>query len=190
MTKDEPIDDPRDPRRRRSPFDEFFEGMGFRTGEFDKMFDEMQRALAEALRNMGGFEPGKPYVHGFSFKIGPDGKPMVTEFGNRPQRSKAGAAPVLSDAREPLTDVIEEAKQIAVTLEMPGVDKKDIDIRVTEQELEIHVDTESRKYHKSLRLPSRVKPDTTKASCKNGVLDIVVQKERESKPKGFKVSVE
>lgn len=185
--------DPKDkPRRDRSPFDEFFRGFGIDPAEFDKVFDEMQRSLQDALKNMSGVEPGKPYVHGFSFKIGPDGRPHVTEFGNRRQAPlKAGAKPVLSEEREPVTDLIEEEGQISVTLEMPGVDKKDIDIRVTERELEIHVDTPQRKYFKSLKLPSEVKPPTTKASYKNGVLDITMEKARRSPTKGgHKVRVE
>lgn len=185
--------DPEDKDRRpKSPFDEFFRGMGLDPREFDRLFDDMQRSLQEAFRNMGGIEPGRPYVHGFSFKIGPDGKPQISEFGNRPQRPSKGAArPVFSEEREPVTDLIEEAKQISVTMELPGIDKKDIDIRVAEHELEIHVDTPHRKYYKSLKLPAPVKPTTTKATYKNGVLDVVVEKERPPQPKaGHRVKVE
>lgn len=187
-----PEDEPRDPRRKpKTPFDDFFKGFGIEPEEFNRMFDDMQRSLQEALKNMGGVEPGKPYVHGFSFKLGPDGKPQFSEFGNRAQKPIKGAKPVLSDEREPLTDVIEEAKQIAVTVEMPGVEKKDIDIRVTENELELGVDVPDRKYHKLVKLPAAVQPTTTKASYKNGVLDITVQKQKPSEPKtGHRVKVD
>lgn len=190
---DEEDDIPRkkDPRRERSPFDDLFKGFGINPSEFDKMFEQMNRALSDALKNMGGFEPGKPYVHGFSFKVGEDGKPHVSEFGNKTQKPVKGQKPVLSEEREPVTDVIEEKAQIAVTLEMPGIDKKDIDIRVTENELEILVDTPNRKYAKSLKLPASVKPTTTKASYKNGVLDITVQKAVVSEAKkGHRVNVD
>ncbi len=184
-----------DPRRKardpRDPFDELRRGPGLNPPDSDKRFGQRQRAMQDMMRNFGGVEPGKPYVHGFSFKIGPDGKPQVSEFGNRPQRPVKGERPILSEEREPLTDVIEEKQQVAITLELPGVDKKDIDIRVTEDELEINVDNAQRKYHKLLRMPSRVKPDTTKATYKNGILDVTVQKERPSESKtGHKVKVE
>jgi len=190
--KDE--DEDERPARRgppRSPFDDIFKGFGINPDEFERMFEQMNRALQDAMRNMGGFEPGKPYVHGFSFKIGPDGKPVVTEFGNRPQKPTKGAKAIVSEEREPLTDVIEERNQIAATLELPGVDKKDIDIRVTENELEIDVDNEKRKYHKLVKLPARVRPTTTKATYKNGILDVTIQKETPSESKrGHKVNVD
>lgn len=182
-----------DPRRRRKdPFDEFFRGLGFPSGEFERLFEEMQRALGRALSQGGApFEPGKPYVHGFSFKIGPDGKPHIQEFGNRPRRDPAKKAVVLSEEREPPTDVIESAKEVAVTLEVPGIRKEDIDLRVTEETLEVNVDTEKRKYHKEVRLPAPVKPETTKATYNNGVLDVAIDKKSQDKPKpGVRVKVD
>jgi HSP20 family protein len=184
MTK--PDDDPK--RRRNDPFDDLMRGMGIDPSTFERLFDDMQRALGKMLEE-GGFEPGKPYMHGFNFKIGPDGKPHISEFGNRP---RAGANPVsLSEEREPPTDVIETDKDVALTLEMPGVEKSDIDLRVTENRVEISVDTESRKYHKAVDLPTKVKPDTTKATYKNGVLDVVILKKEPGKGEdGLRVAVE
>ncbi len=60
---------------------------------------------------------------------------------------------------------------------------------MTETELEIGVDTDARKYHKSLRLPAKVDPSTTKATCTNGVLDITVQKVTPTKA-GLKIKVD
>lgn len=194
MTPKDEEEDERPTRRGppRSPFDDLFKGFGIDPADFERMFEQMNRAMQEAMRNIGGLEPGKPYVHGFSLKIGPDGKPQVSEFGNRPQRPTVkGAKPVLSPEREPVTDTIEEANQVAITLEMPGVDKKDIDIRVTESDLEITVDNAARKYYKQLKLPAAVKPTTTKATYKNGVLDITIEKLKPGGAKsGHKVRVE
>lgn len=179
-------------RRKRDPLDPFdiFRGFGFEGKDVERMFEEMQRSLSDVLKNMGNIEPGKPYVHGFTFKMGPDGKPHVSEFGNRASMPTKGK-PVFTDEREPITDVIEEAKSIAVTVEMPGIEKKDIDLRVTESEVEISVDTDRRKYHKLIKLPKPVKPQTTKATYKNGVLDVTVEKVATSEPKkGFKVNVD
>ena len=54
----------------------------------------------------GGFDPNKRFIHGFSMNVGPDGKPKFQEFGNRPTKNETGE-PILSEEREPLTDIIE-----------------------------------------------------------------------------------
>jgi HSP20 family protein len=187
-------DEENDPfrRRKKDPTDPFdiLRGFGLGGKDFERMFEEMQRSISDMLRNMGNIEPGKPYVHGFTFKMGPDGKPMVSEFGNKPSMPVKGK-PVFTDQREPITDIIEDAKTIAVTVEMPGIEKKDIDLRVTETEVEMNVDTERRKYHKLIKLPKPVKPSTTKATYKNGVLDLTVEKIAQSEPKkGVRVNVD
>lgn len=173
-----------DPERRKDPFDEIIRGMGFDPRQFDKIFQDMQRAIGKMLEE-GGFEPGKPYMHGFSFKVGPDGRPEIQEFGNRPERHPGKKGFVgLSEEREPPTDVINGENEVSVTVEMPGVEKDDIDLKVTAGELTISVDTEKRKYHKVVQLPAAVKPDTTNATYKNGVLDVVIEKKHPSKDDG------
>lgn len=179
-----------DPRKRKSPFDAFddlFEQMGIEPDEFERMFRDVHKSLMDAMRSGSGIEPGKPFVTGFSFKMGPDGKPRFENFGNRPT-SAPGGVPRISDQREPLTDIIEDKDAIAVTLEIPGVRKEDISIEARPDVLEISVDTEARKYHKIVRLPGKVKPETTKATYNNGILDITLQ--REDAGEGVRIAVE
>jgi len=174
--------------------DAWLRSMGVDPAEFRKMADEMQRNLGEALRSMGT-DPSRSFVSGFSVKVGPDGKPTFSSFGNKPQvkPNPAGAAKgipqLVADEREPLTDVIEDAKQVAITMELPGVEKKDINLHMTEGELEVSVDNEARKYHKRVRLPAKVEPKTTKATYTNGILDVTVQKVK-SGASGVKIAVE
>ena len=186
----DPFNDDRD-KRRKNPFD--FIG----DDEFEKIFDEMQKwfessnfkdLFEDMLR--GGIEPNKGFIRGLSFKIGPDGKPRIQEFGNRPTRTPKGN-PTISEEREPLTDIIEGKDNVAITIEIPGVEKKeDIDLNVKENTLEIKVDALQRKYHKVVNLPSKVKPKSTKATYKNGILDIVLEKKDKKKSgTGFKVSI-
>ncbi len=173
-------------KRRKDPFDIF----GF-DDEFERMFQEMERMMQRAFRlPFDKMEPGKSFVHGFSVKVGPDGKPRIQEFGNHRIKSKEGNAGI-SDEREPLTDVIEGEKEVTVTVELPGVEKHDIDLKATEDELEITVDTLHHKYHKVVDLPDEVKPKTTKATYKNGVLDVIIRKKKEKKDdEGFHVSIQ
>ena len=73
-------------------------------------------------------------------------------------------------------------------MEIPGVDKRDIKISARADALEVSVDTDRRKYHKILRLPGKVKPETTKATYTNGVLDVTM--ERAEAGEGVPVEVE
>jgi len=121
-------------------------------------------------------------------RVGPDGKPHIEEFGNIPGK-RIGTEEV-SMEREPLTDVIEGDKEISVIAELPGVEKKDINLSATEETLEIKVDTPERKYSKEVRLPAKVKAEITKASFKNGVLEVKLKRAKDKKEKGVKVKIE
>ena len=64
-----------------------------------------------------------PFVYGYSMTIGPNGKPVIREFGNvKPSRH----GPMIKEEREPLIDVVNTDGEINVVAELPGVDKKDI----------------------------------------------------------------
>ncbi|MDW5561616.1 MAG: archaeal heat shock protein Hsp20 [Methanomassiliicoccus sp.] len=155
-------------RKRRTSWDDLF-------GSFDEDFEEM-RARMDAL--MEGFMNGRidtstnqPIVYGFSMRVGPDGKPHIEEFGNTsPEVTGEGGA------REPLTDIIEEKERVRVIIELPGVDKEDIQLHVEDRVLDISVDKEDRKFSKELELPSAVDPDSASASYKNGVLEVTLKR--------------
>jgi len=173
--------------RPRDPFD-FFS----MDEDFEQMFREMERMMERAFRNVpyDQMQPGRSYVHGFNVHVGPDGKPIIREFGNKPLTDEKGTRQI-SDEREPLTDIIEGAEDVAVTVEIPGVEKEDIDLNVTKDSLEIKVDTPKRKYHRKLELPCSVLPKTTKATYKNGVLDVSIKrKEKKTDKDGYKVNIE
>ena len=175
-----------------SPFDnmdDWLRSMGVDPKEFRDLFEDMQRNLHEAFKNMGQ-DPSKGFMAGFNVKMGPDGKPRIDTFGNKPKVNTETKIPTIKDdGREPLTDVIEDPKSIAITMEVPGVDKKDLDLNMTEDHLEVSVDNDTRKYHKRVKLPAKVDPATPKATYSNGILDVVVQK-LEQANQGVKISVE
>jgi HSP20 family protein len=186
----DPFDE--DKRRRKNPFDNF----GFDDDFFKDIFsdekirDDIRRMTEEMMKMFSGIEPGKPFVHGFKVQFGPDGKPKIEDFGNRPIKTPEGH-PTISDTREPITDIIEGKNDVAITVEIPGVEKNDIDLHATENTLEINVNNKERKYHKIIDLPCNVKPKTTKATYKNGILDVVInRKEKKKDGEGFKVNIE
>jgi HSP20 family protein len=180
-----PFDDDWINRRRRRPFDFF--GMD---DEFERMFIEMQRMMERMFQGMSSdsLEPGKSYVHGFNIRVGPDGKPNIEEFGNNRLKTPEGK-PSISDERGPLTDIIEGDEDVSITLEVPGVEREDIDLKVKERNLEINVDSPYQKYHKVIDLPCNVLPNTTQATYKNGVLDISIKRKERKKGEGYQVDI-
>ena len=147
--------------------------------DFDVMQKRMDQLIEAALRGTGE----DPLVYGFSMRTGADGRPMVQEFGNIPR----GGAPPDASCREPLTDVTEENEKVRVIVELPGVDRDDIDLRSEDSELTISVDTERKKFCKRLELPCDVRPDSAKAEYRNGVLTVVMDKAM--RPQGKKIAI-
>jgi HSP20 family protein len=179
-------------KRRRNPFDAFgFDDDFIRDLlDDDRVMDDIRRMAEEMMKMFTTAQPGKPFVHGFKIQYGPDGKPKIEDFGNKPIKSPKGE-PLISEEREPLTDIIEGNDDVAVTVEIPGVEKENIDLNVTKENLEIRVNTPQRKYHKNLDLPCDVLPKTTKATYKNGILDVVIKRSEKKKPGSrYKVNIE
>ena len=171
-------------RRRRSIFDLFDDIMR----EMEEMLFGLERELDIMARN-APIEYRGPIVYGFKITIGPDGKPVIEEFGNI--RRRRGRAEI-SEEMEPLVDVFDYGDKVVVVAEMPGVDKDKIDVRITkDNKLIIKASNKDRKYYKEVELPPSVKPDTAKAKYKNGVLEVVIEKKAEKKEEeGIKVKIE
>ena len=156
--------------------------------DFESMFKDLElpkdlireRKLPDGgtVREMG------PFVYGYSFSMGPDGKPVIREFGNVKPSLRGGPSggvkPRLDvkEDREPLVDTIVNPDTVKVVAELPGVEKPDIALECDGQKLTLKVDTEKRRYYKELELPVEVDPDTSKASYKNGVLELLLTRKK------------
>lgn len=156
--------------KKRSEWDEFFK-------EFDKL-EKMVDALVnnstdDSSKAQNAGKLPNPYVLGFSVSIGPDGKPQVHKFGSLQSSIQDSE---IREEREPLVDVLDEKKEVVIIAELPGVDKEDIKLDVTEFSLKITVDTPERSYFKKLNLPAKVLQDSLQTSYKNGVLEIRLHK--------------
>jgi HSP20 family protein len=187
-------------RRRRQPFfgDWFFDDMN---RMFEEMFKDVAGTLPKELVRERRLPDGStvrevgPIVYGYSMTMGPDGKPVVREFGNaKPSMEQTKFGPpkpglTVKEEREPLVDLITEGDQVRVVAELPGVEKTDINLQCAENELTISVDTPQRKYYKVLELPTPVDPETPKASYKNGVLEILLKRQRPA-PKGREIKIQ
>jgi len=99
--------------------------------------------------------------------------------------------------RYPLSDLKETDKELIASIEIPGVDKKEIQLQITENNLEVKVEKRAetkiekkgylkaersyKGFYRSIFLPSRVIPEQTKASYKDGVLEVVMPKAEKKK---------
>lgn len=161
--------------------------------EFDNLFRKLMRPFRETdeiweeMKDSENVQTFGPYYYGYSMTVGPDGKPVVKEFGNVRQ-------PLLPDAetREPLADVIidDKEKVLKIVAEIPGVEKKDVKIEVIGQTVNIDAENGNRKYHTKIPIKQKVDEDSVKATYANGILELKFKLKEEARPKGKTVPVE
>lgn len=161
--------------------------------EFDRLFKKMSRSfmnlddIFEDVKETGDIQRYGPFYYGYTMTIGPDGKPVVKEYGN----VKPSLLPT-SDTREPLVDTLvdEKEKVLKLVAEMPGVEKKDVKVVVDEKIVNIDAEHGEKKYHAKVPIKYKVDKDSAKASYKNGILELKFNLVETEKPKGKTVEVE
>jgi HSP20 family protein len=159
--------------------------------EFDRIFKRMSSSffdiddIFEEFKENGS--NSDPFYYGYTMTVGPNGKPIVKEYGNVKQRLLPS-----SDTREPIVDVIADEKEKLVKLvaEMPGVEKTDVKILVQDKFVDISAEHGEKKYHVKVPIKHKVDENSAKASYKNGILELVFKLIEDEKPKGKKVEVE
>jgi len=108
-------------------------------------------------------------------------------------------------AISPAVDMYENEKEIVVKAEVPGIDKKDIDISVADSTLTVKGEmkkeekTKEEDYYyeertcgsfsRRLELPTKVQESKIKANLKDGVLEIHLPKAPEAKAKKIKLDI-
>jgi len=158
-------------------FDRIFKRMSSSFFDMDDVFEEFK----ENGSNSG------PFYYGYTMTVGPNGKPMVKEYGN----VKPGLLPS-SNTREPIVDAIvdEKEKLVKLVAEIPGVEKTDVKILVQDKSVDISAEHGEKKYHVKVPIKHKVDENSAKASYKNGILELVFKLIEDEKPKGKKVEVE
>jgi HSP20 family protein len=105
----------------------------------------------------------------------------------------------------PAVDIYEDAQKVVLKLEIPGIDQKDLDIRVENQTLTVkgerkfEAEEKEQNFHRIERrygsffraftLPSTVDPEKVQASYNAGVLKLELAKKPEAQPKQIKINV-
>jgi HSP20 family protein len=174
---------------------------------FDEMRREMEREFEENLRDIENKVPKDliteyvtedgakvreigPLVYGSTTTIGPDGKPIVREFGNVKPRMRAGSRPNILSERQPLSEVSTTDKEVKVTVELPGVSKEQIKINVNDSQVDIKTEDPKRKYHEVIDLPAEVDIDNVKSAFINGLLEITFNKKSKDKAKSKSLRID
>ena len=105
----------------------------------------------------------------------------------------------------PPVDIYEDEHNVTLKLEVPGIDEKDIDVRIENTTLTVHgerkiekeekeenfrrVERQYGSFTRSFTLPSSVDPGQVSANYDTGMLKINLPKKAEAKPKQIKVNV-
>ncbi len=151
-------------------FKEPFESMIQRFEE--SMPSEFNELVREEKTPSGVSRRYGPFVYGFSYTAEPGKEPVFREFGNI-KPSYRGIEP--SEGREPLVDVMSEKDKYKIFAELPGVEKDQVKLDVADDSVQIKTDDE-KKFYKMIYLDSPVDPESAKASYKNGILTLELDK--------------
>jgi HSP20 family protein len=105
----------------------------------------------------------------------------------------------------PAVDVYEDEHKVTLKIEVPGIEEKDIDVRVENNTLTVHgerkiekeekeenyrrVERQYGSFTRTFTLPQTVDTEKVSATYDKGVLKIALPKKAEAKPKQIKVQV-
>ena len=106
----------------------------------------------------------------------------------------------------PAVDIQETENELVLKADLPGIEEKDIDVRIENNTLTIRGERKFEKqvnednylrversygsFSRSFSLPNTINTEAISAEYKNGVLTVQMPKRPESKPKQVKVNVE
>lgn len=159
-------------RKKRKFFDDIFDEGGFE--DIEDMIENIIKRFGVDMEDLSEH----PFVYGFSLTQKPGEDPEIREFGNvtTETNNDAKGHEISIDERKPLIDVMETDDSVHIIAEMPGIEKKDIDISATASFVELRGSRGERKYFEHVNMPFEVDPNSAKATYKNGVLEVIFQR--------------
>ncbi|MGC9514538.1 Hsp20/alpha crystallin family protein [Methanocrinis sp.] len=147
-------------------------------------FKRLQRRMNRLMEDIGISEPESRYM--------PEIRRVQDKMNQLIEDFMAESPARFSDVMKPLADVKETDEEVVVTMDLPGMDKADVEISVTEDTLEVKAERKAEKeekeeefykkersfarFERSLTLPAEVKAEEAKASLKDGVLEVHLPK--------------
>ena len=119
--------------------------------------------------------------------------------------SQHGETELSTRSWAPPVDIYETEEAIVLKAELPGVEAKDVEIRVEDNTLylkgerKFEKEVKEQNYHRversygsfarSFSLPNSISSDKVKAEFKDGLLTLTMPKREEAKPKTIKIDV-
>jgi HSP20 family protein len=116
-----------------------------------------------------------------------------------------GESPLTTASFVPAVDIYEDQKKVVLKLEVPGIEEKDLDIRVENNTLTVRGERKFEKeekeenfhrierrygtFYRAFTLPSTVDTEHVGATYTNGILKLELSKKPEAQPKQIKVNV-
>lgn len=113
--------------------------------------------------------------------------------------------PVSAASFTPAVDIYEDSQKVVLKLEVPGVEEKDLDVRVENHTLTVKGERKFEKeekeenfhrierrfgsFYRAFTLPSTVDTENVDAKYSAGVLKLELKKKAEAQPKQIKVNV-
>ncbi len=119
--------------------------------------------------------------------------------------NEGGDSPLTTASFVPAVDIYEDPQKVVLKLEVPGIEEKDLDIRVENHTLTVKGERKFEKeekeenfhrierrygsFYRAFTLPSTVDTENVQASYNAGVLKLELKKKAEAQPKQIKVNV-
>jgi HSP20 family protein len=116
-----------------------------------------------------------------------------------------GDDPVAASSFVPAVDIYEDPQKVVLKLEVPGIDQKDLDVRVEnhtltvkgerkfeaeEKEENFHrIERRYGSFYRAFTLPNTVDTENVSASYNAGVLKLELKKKAEAQPKLIEIKV-
>jgi HSP20 family protein len=116
-----------------------------------------------------------------------------------------GDGPLTAASFVPAVDIYEDPQKVVLKLEVPGIEEKDLDIRVENHTLTVKGERKFEKeekeenfhrierrygsFYRAFTLPSTVDTENVAATYNAGVLKLELKKKAEAQPKQIKVNV-
>ena len=177
----EPFDEDIDKRKQKDSFDISTEDEFERiSSEIQEMFKSIHfiEMLEEIHRDK--FRANKWFINNFNINIRFIEKQKIQRSNSHLLKITQEASTESKDDKSTF-DIITGDNEVAITLEIPDVEKEDIDLRVTRDSMEIMATKPMGEYYRFINLPCNVKSKTARATYRNGVLDIMAEKENRAR---------
>lgn len=123
----------------------------------------------------------------------------------RESHNQTGDEALTTSHFAPAVDVYEDEHNVSLKIEVPGIDEKDIEVRIENNTLTVHgerkiereekeenyrrVERQYGSFTRTFTLPQTVDSEKVVANYDKGVLKITLPKKAEAKPKQIKVTV-